>query len=91
MTDKELNENKIEELKKYKMMWGELKVRTNNLSLINRIEEEYFPTFKRIITFKIEAPSKEYLRTAINDFEIFWCNYTNRVEGRCAKFSYGEE
>ena len=88
----------IEEIK-YKRMWEELYEELNNelynfdeisiFNIMDRIKQKYF-SFKKTITFTIEAPTEHYLGTAINDFEMFWCNY-NGVKGHCAKYYYGEK
>jgi len=90
----------IDENNKYKQMWGKLggcSYRFRNMDNYNHLEElmkdieqEHFPTFKKTITFTIEAPTEHYLGTAINDFEIFWADY-NGIQGHCAKYYYGEK
>jgi len=57
---------------------------------ILELKQKYFPKVKKTITFTIEAPTKDHLGTAINDFEMFWASY-NEVKGHCIKYSYAKE
>jgi len=89
----------IDENNKYKQMWGEYKKEYGSIywkdgflcEAIEKLEQKYLPkSFKKTITFTIEAPTEHYLGTAINDFEMFWCDY-NGIKGHCAKYYYGEK